>query len=204
MGIMTARTRSPVYRVISMGFLEGRLGTVMTAETERRCCFDQQVFFIGTVSQMTGRASLFRLYLMHDLLLVVGLLMTLEARLIPLLLEQMDSRRRVRIVTGNAFPPFQHRMHIRFVQPYFFPAVAGKTDLIAIFFQEKLGDDPVPQVAPFTVLLFDHSMNILHAHVFVSELLVTIEAILAGKPWAGLRPTAETPFWLCRLSRDSE
>jgi hypothetical protein len=72
-------------------------------------------------------------------------------------------------------------MHHRFVKSYFLFFMAGIAHLIPRLFEEKLGNDAVPQVALLALFLLDGGMYIFHPEVSVSELAVTIETFFAGK-----------------------
>jgi hypothetical protein len=59
--------------------------------------------------------------------------------------------------------------------------MAGIAHLIARLFEEKLGNDAVPQVALLALFLLDGGMYIFHPEVGVGELGVTIETFFANK-----------------------
>jgi len=56
--------------------------------------------------------------------------------------------------------------------------VALVADLVALFLENQLGNQAVPQMAGITFPLFDNGMDVLHPEVLFGELLVTVEAVL--------------------------
>jgi len=59
--------------------------------------------------------------------------------------------------------------------------MAGVADLIPRLFEQKFGDDAMPQMALLALFLLHGGMYIIHPEVGVSELGVTIETFLADK-----------------------
>ena len=72
-------------------------------------------------------------------------------------------------------------MHHRVVKSDFLFVMAGIAHLIPRLFEEKLGNDAVPQVALLALFLLDGGMYIFHPEVGVGELGVAVEAFLADK-----------------------
>lgn len=60
--------------------------------------------------------------------------MALVTNLGTFVLQQIRGRRGMRIMTGNAFPTLNSGMHLFLVKTDGFLAVAGKTELVSLFF----------------------------------------------------------------------
>ena len=169
-----------------MSLLERRFGAVVTAETESSLFFHQKIFFIRAVGKMAGPAALRGRDLVYHLFFVIFFLVALIAGFTPFLFEEATCLGRVRVVTGNAFPSLQHRMDIRFIHPQLVFGVAREADFVAIFLQQKLGHDPVPEVAIFTFAVLHAGVGGLHRQILIRKFLVAIQTISPGKPWPGL------------------
>lgn len=76
----------------------------------------------------------------------------------------------------SAFPYLDCRMDYRLVQPHLFLFMAGITEIVVMFFQQKFWDNAVPDVALFTLVIFDKGMDILHTKVFFGEFIVAFYA----------------------------
>jgi hypothetical protein len=148
------------------------LAGVMAAEAKGDLGLYEEVFLVGTVGEMAGRAAFSLTYLMDYFLFIILLFMTLITSLVPFRFQQVTCLRGMRVVALNTFSILQYRMHIRFVHPDLFFAVAGVADLVA------------------------DGMHIFHRQIFLCEFLVAIEAFFARKP--GLPPgcprASQRPF----------
>jgi len=130
---------------------------------------------------VAGPATLLAQDLMDDLLFELLPGVTLVAEFASLLVEQLACLRSVGVMALRASPPLQHGMDIGLVHPDSLRGVALKADLIAFFFQKKLGNDPVPQMASFAFFLLDYRVYILHREVLIRKLLVAVETILLSE-----------------------
>jgi uncharacterized membrane protein YhaH (DUF805 family) len=177
---MAARTESFAHRVITMGLSKRSLGTVMAAEAERSLRLSEEVFLIGTVGEMAG-CTTFLSHFVSYLLFIILFFVTLIASVITLCFQKVTSLGRMGVMTLNAFPPLQGRMHAGFVHPYFIFTVAGIADFVTFFFQNQFWNKTMTQMAIFAFFLFNNTVNIFHPKIFVRKLFVTIEAIFLCK-----------------------
>ena len=136
---MTTGARSFAYRVIAMRLNKRSFGTVMAAKAERCFCFYQEVFLVRTVGEVAGGATLLP-YSMDHLLFVILFLVALKASFVPFRIQEMACLRRMGIMAGNAFTPLQSRVDIRLIQADLLFGMAWVTNLISLFFQDKLAD----------------------------------------------------------------
>ena len=129
--------------------------------------------------------------------------MTLITALLPFRLQQMTGLGGVGIMAGRTFASLQGGMNIGLGQTYLLFGMAGITDLIAFFFQQKLWNQSMPEVAVLTFFLFDDRMDILHSQVLIGEFLVAIHTILLYKPFPCRCSPSQGPS-LCRLRTGNE
>jgi hypothetical protein len=177
----------------------------MTAEAQRLLVLDQQVWLIGGVRRVAGRASIGLQDLVDDFLRVVRLVMALVADLARFDVQQMARVRRVRTVAQHALATLHRRVDVGLVQAHLVFRVTGVTELVAFAFHGGLGHEPVTQMALFALLLLDDGMNVLHAHVLVGEGLVAGEAIAVAEALLGIRRRPAQDAFRLRLSvRDLE
>jgi hypothetical protein len=135
------------------------------------------------------------------LLFIIFLLMALITGLLPLSLQQMTCLGGMGIMAGCTSPSFQGSMNVGLVQTYFLFGMAGITDLIPLFFQQKLRNQAMAEVAVLAFFLFHNRMDILHRQVLIGELLVAIETLSLHKPfscWSG--PSQGPSLWGFRTS----
>jgi hypothetical protein len=110
--------------------------------------------------------------------------MALITGLFPFRLQQMTCLGGMGIMAGRASPSLQSGMNIRLVQTYLLFGMAGITDLIPLFFQQKLWDQAMPEMAVFTFFLFDDKMDILHPQILIGELFMTVQTFFLRKPFS--------------------
>jgi hypothetical protein len=93
-------------------------------------------------------------------------------------------------------------MDFGLVQTYLFFSMTGITDLIPLFFQQKLWDQAMSEVAVFTFFLFDDKMDVLHPQVLIGELFVTVQTFFLRKPSpCSSRPSEGPSLWRLRTSK---
>jgi hypothetical protein len=109
--------------------------------------------------------------------------MALITALLPFRLQQMTGLGGMGIMAGRTSTSLQGGMNIGLVQTYLLFGMAGITDLIPLFFQQKLWDQAMPEVAVFTFFLFDDKMDILHPQILIGELFVAIQTLFLRKPF---------------------
>lgn len=117
------------------------------------------------------------------LLFIIFLLMALIAGLLPFHLQQMTGLGGMGIMAGRTSTSLQGGMNIGLVQTYLLFGMARITDLIPLFFQQKLWDQAMPEVAVFTFFLFDDKMDILHPQILIGELFMAIQTFFLRKPF---------------------
>jgi hypothetical protein len=193
MGIVTSRASGSVHGITAVGLFERSFGAIMAVEAKGRLGLDKEVLLVGTVCEVAGRAT-FLPHLMNDLLFKIPFFVTLKTGCVPFRLQQVVELGSVRIMALSAFPSPQGRMHIRFVHPDLFFAVAGIADFIPFFFQDQFGYETVPEMAVLAFLLFDGGMDVFHPHILLSKFLMAVEAPLAYKPSSSRRRPPQRPF----------
>lgn len=168
-----------------MGLAESFVPRVVTGKTELQGILRQQVRLGGTVSHVTGAASL----VLDDavyLLAGEGLpIVALEADIAAAGVHHEGVVRGMRIVTGRALPLAHGAVDALLVQTQIFLAMAGEADLVPRFLQQQLGNDAVRQVAFLAFLLLDHRMNMLLGQKVFVKVLVTVDAALAAEGTLG-------------------
>jgi len=134
---------------------------------------------MGKVANLTA-LSLYRP--VTHLLFIIFLLMALITALLSFRLQQISCLGGMGIMAGRTFASLQGGMNTGLVQTYLLFGMARITDLILFFFQQKLWDQSMPEVAVFTFFLFDDKMDILHPQILIGELFVAIQALFLRKP----------------------
>jgi hypothetical protein len=108
--------------------------------------------------------------------------MALITAFLPFRLQQMTGLGGMGIMARRTSTSLQGGMNIGLVQTYLLFGMAGITDLIPLFFQQKLWDQSMPEVAVFTFFLFDDKMDTLHPKILIGELFVAIQTLFLRKP----------------------
>lgn len=85
------------------------------------------------------------------------------------------------VMALSTSPSLQYGMNIGLVHSDGLPVMALITDFVAFFFQEKLRNDPVPQMTAFAFFLLDHGVYILHGEVLIGKFFVAFEAIFLAE-----------------------
>jgi hypothetical protein len=87
----------------------------------------------------------------------------------------------MRVVATDTFSFFQRCVHHGFGQSYLLFFMATIAHLIPRFFEEKLRNDTVSEVALLAFFLLDGIVYIFHPEVGVGKLGVTVETLFADK-----------------------
>src|SRR3990172_5120597 len=100
---------------------------------------------------MTCLASLRLQYLVNHFLFKIIFLVALVADVVSLAFQEMDPRRCMGIMTGDASSRFQRRMHKSLVGADLFSRMTGIAYFVAFLFHVELGDNTVPLMALFAL-----------------------------------------------------
>jgi hypothetical protein len=203
MGVMAACARSFAHGIFAVSFFERRPVAVMAGEAKRGLPSLQEVWLVRTMRKVADLTALPLHRPVTHFLLIIFLLMALIASLLPFRLQQMACLGGMGIMAGRASASLQGGMNVGLVQTYLLFGVAGITDLIPLFFQQKLWDQAMPEVAVLTFFLFDNRMNILHSQILFGEFLMAIQTILLHKPFPCRCSPSQGPS-LCRLRTSNE
>jgi len=180
-GIMTTLAGGSLYRITRVRFFKVHLFTVVAGDTKGNFIILEKIGLIRAMGEMTGVAGLFLQDLMNYFLFVVLLVVALVTGLLACRHEEVACLGCVRVVAVGAFSFFQCRMDYRFFKSQGLSFMAGIADLIPRLFEQKLGNDAVPQMAFLAFSLFDYRMDIFHCEVGVGKLRVTVETLLANE-----------------------
>jgi hypothetical protein len=110
------------------------------------------------------------------LLLICLFLVARVARFGAFRFQEMASLGAVRVMARGAFSSFQDRVDLGLVQPDLLPGMAGVAQFVPVLFQEEFGNDPVPEVAIFTLPFLHARVQGLEGEILLGKLLVAVEA----------------------------
>jgi hypothetical protein len=127
---------------------------------------------------MAGPASLFLDNGMDDFLLIGILLVAQVARLRAFRFQEVAPLGGVRVVAGDAFAGRKGGVHPGPVQPDLLLRMAGEAKVVPLFFQEQLGNDPVPEVAVLAFPVFHTRVHAFEGEIFLREFFMAVEASL--------------------------
>lgn len=173
---MASRAGGRFHGVVPVRFLEAALSGIVTGQAQRGLRLDEEVGLGRAVRAMAHPAPLLLQDGVYHLLLIRLFLVARVARLGAFRFQEMASLGAVRVVARRAFSRFQDRVDIGLAQPDLLPGMAGVAQLVPVLFQEEFGNDPVPEVAIFTLPFLHARVQGLEGEILLGKLLVAVEA----------------------------